>query len=164
MDTHDAGRNMAKPSILDAITEAFAVPGDLGIIDAVHPDTGLGLYSGETLAQVQARYPGAVLVNLAAWKTAKAQAQRSPITWHEVTRARYWYALECLPPAYMAGGAFLVGECHDHEADTGRARFQAFKTTQADTRFWEASRPMTLLELKRELAGKSAQIAAELDR
>ena len=43
------------------IKECFYVPGKPGIIDAVNPATGRGLYSGETLTEVNARYPSAVL-------------------------------------------------------------------------------------------------------
>jgi hypothetical protein len=38
----------------------FYVPGEIRIIDTVTPD-GLGTYSGETLEEVQKRYPGAIL-------------------------------------------------------------------------------------------------------
>jgi hypothetical protein len=31
--------------------------------------------------------------------------------WFETTQETYWYFLECLPPLYMTGAAFVVIEC-----------------------------------------------------
>jgi hypothetical protein len=41
---------------LDDIRECYYQPGKPGIIDAIHPNTGVGLYSKETLEQIRERY------------------------------------------------------------------------------------------------------------
>lgn len=41
-------------------------------------------------------------------------ARRS--AWREVTEKDWWYALECLPPIYLAGG-FMLGEPYSHTVD-----------------------------------------------
>lgn len=128
------------------IEECFAVPGQGNIIDIIHPATGLGAYSGETLAQVQLRYPGAIRLTLQAWQEQKAKEQDSPITWHETTEEVFMGMLECLPPAAWQGGAFLVGEPSDHHALTGRARFACYK--QEGDKYYGASRPLHILEFK----------------
>jgi hypothetical protein len=57
--------------------------------------------------------------------------------------------LNVLPPAIMLTNGFLVGEPYDHEADTGKPRFDGFK--QMGGKFYAASRPMTREEFKKEV-------------
>lgn len=116
------------------------------IIDAVHPATERGIYSGETLEQVQKRYPNAELLSLDDWQARKAAAQDTPIQWLETTREQYHAMLCVLPPAYHRGGDFLVGEPDDHHAITGAPRFAAYR--EWGGRFFVASRPMTVRELR----------------
>lgn len=66
--------------------------------------------------------------------------------WIESTEKRYWYALECLPPAYRAGGGFLLGEPYDHNA-YGEPRYPAY-VERSDGSFWESAAPMTVAEFK----------------
>jgi len=61
----------------------YAVPGEYNIIDLVNPGTGKSEINGENLEQIR---------------------------WDEVEEEKYQYAFECLPPAVMGGGAFMVGE------------------------------------------------------
>lgn len=136
-------------NIFDRCTHAFAVPGEAYLIDFIHPDTGLSLIEGETLAEVQARAPRAVVVLIAEHRAARAAAQDRPITWAETTRERYDEMLCVLPPAAQVGGAFLVGEPHDHHAVTGRPRFDAFLSRAG--RFYVSARPITRQEFAASL-------------
>jgi len=128
------------------IEECFAVPGKT-MIDVIHPVTGLSKCFGQTLEQVQARYPGAVRMTLQAWCEQKAQSQDTPITWTEATEEAYEYGFECLPPAaFGKSGAFLVGEPCDHHALTGQPRFTCYK--KEGGKHYEASRPITRKEFR----------------
>jgi hypothetical protein len=95
----NAGATADKKEItmkLSDITHAFHQPGKPGIIDAVHPVTGLGCYSGETLEQIQARYPGAVVGEMDAIIEASDNHYRRPPV--EISRERFWEMLGVLPP------------------------------------------------------------------
>lgn len=130
----------------DTFTECFAVPGEHNIIDAVNPDTGLSWIEAENLEQIQARYPGAVRMDLDAWIADKAERQNTPIAWDAVTEEEYYRLFECLPPeAYRATG-FLVGEPDDHCARTGKPRFMAYRMRGKVCE--RASRPMTIAEFQ----------------
>ena len=135
------------------VTEAFAVPGEGHIIDCIHPATGRSVYQDETLEQIRARYPGAERVLIADWIAAKAARQRTPITWDACTEEVYDRMLEVLPPASMRAGGFLVGEPSDHEADTGRPRYAAYR--QWDSECFAASRPLTIPEFLAEMARRA---------
>lgn len=129
----------------------FAIPGQT-MIDEINPNTGLGVYSGHTLEQVQERYPGAQIMEIDEYCRSKAAAQDTAVVWIETTREEYDNMLGCLPPAAHNSRGFLVGEPWDHHALTGRPRYAAFieKTTRGDgwreTRYYRASRPMTTAE------------------
>lgn len=132
-------------------TECFAVPGEDSVIDMRHPVTGLSMVNGETLEQVQARYPAAVVIAWETWRAEKAARQNQPVEWRECSEARYMDMLEVLPPAHMEPRGFLVGEPWDHDAATGRPRFAAFRHTRLA--YLESSRPMTVVEFRAVLAG-----------
>jgi hypothetical protein len=66
--------------------------------------------------------------------------------WTETTEEQYWYALECLPPAYMGGGGFLLGEPYDHNA-YGQPRYRGY-VERPTGRFLESVAPMTVAEFK----------------
>jgi hypothetical protein len=145
---------------LSQCTHCFAVPGSDSMIDVIHPITGKTLTYGNTLDEVRAR-PGdenAEIMLIDDFCNAKAKRQDSPIIWQETTEEKYFEMLEVLPPAYMAGGAFLVGEPWDHHARTGEPRFQAFRHTD---KYLVANRPVTRNELKMIL---SAKYASEVTR
>lgn len=72
------------------------VQGPLTCIDEVAAD-GLGMYSRETLAQVQARYPGAEIADLATWCRAKEAALCADPP-KEITADQFIERLDCLPP------------------------------------------------------------------
>ena len=138
-------------------TEGFATPETL--IDTIHPVTGLSWCFGETLDQINRRYPGAVKVSIADWCKAKGERMTTPIIWEDTTREKYWEMLEVLPPAAMCGNAFLVGEPMDHRADTGEPRFTAFRQigfeNTGNATYLVASRPITHREFKAELEATS---------
>lgn len=134
-----------KQTVMD-FTHAYAEPGAHSIIDAIHPVTNLGLWSGETLDEVRKRYPHAEIVNFDEWQAAKAARQDSPVVWDEVTAEEYEEMLGCLPPAYMSGGTFSVGEPDDHHATSGLPRYRAYRATGG--KFYRSSRPMTVRELR----------------
>ena len=126
------------------ITECVAVPGANSIIDALHPVTGLALYSGKTVRALQAEEPGAVQMSIDAFLADKALRQNTPITWATITEEQYDDWLECLPPAAYRDRGFLVGEPTDHDAATGQPRYQACRIS--GNKFEASSRPMTINE------------------
>ena len=132
------------------ITHCFATPNSPQPLDLVHPATSRGIYSHETLAEIQARHPGTRIVSLAEWANEKAAIQDAPWTWRPSTEEAYEGALEILPPASMSNGAFLLGEPYDHHAITGRPRYDAYHHDTATDTYLASSRPLTVLEfLKR---------------
>jgi hypothetical protein len=82
----------------------FHVPGTIVCIDFAFPDeAGVlhGQYSGETLEQIQARYPGALVGDVEAVQAASvASCRRKP---ERITEERYTDMLECLPPVDHIG-------------------------------------------------------------
>jgi hypothetical protein len=87
------------------MTQAFYQPNAATIIDFAIERGGIlrGGFSNETLEQIQARYPGAVLGDLEAFiatKEARLRTEPTPIT------AEQWMeALEVLPPMKWTGHA-----------------------------------------------------------
>lgn len=129
--------------------ECYAVPGADNIIDVIRPDNGLTWCFGSTEAEIKAREPQAVRMPFAEFLKAKAERQQTPIKWTRTTERKYQEMLEILPPAYWSGGAFLVGEPWDHCAATGAPRFAAYVARGG--RYYTASRPLTIAELKAQL-------------
>jgi hypothetical protein len=121
------------------------------MIDVIHPETGLTLHFSKDLAAVRADYPDAEEMSVGEWCAWKAEQQRSPITWAETTRARFYDALECLPPAAGTKGyrAFLLGEPYDHDAGNGQPRYQGYRRDAAA--YLVSSRPMTVAEFRAEV-------------
>src|SRR5690242_4923801 len=76
-------------------THAFVV-GTFQLIDVQHPNTGKSAYSGQSLEEIQQRYPGAQIVELEPWVAAKEQAQITPTA--EIGYDQYIDMLEVLPP------------------------------------------------------------------
>jgi hypothetical protein len=130
--------------------ELWAVPGVNHIIDQIDPITGLTAINGKDAAAVLAAEPLAVRMTWEDWREAASARQLTPITWSEVSEALYEQMLECLPPAFYKGGAFLVGEPADHCFATGSPRFDAFRHVGAS--YYGASRPLTIAEMKAECA------------
>ena len=130
----------------------YAVPGDHGIIDAIHPDTGLTITLSQTAEQVRERYPLAERMSWADWQEAAIARQQTPITWTLTTREMYDEMLNVLPPISWRGGAFCVGEPWDHCVATGRARYQAY--WQRGDSFCVSSRPITVAELNEARDGR----------
>lgn len=129
-------------------THCIAVPGSDHILDVVRPDTGLTWHFGRTLedARKEKGYEHAEIMLIDDFCKQKAARQDEPVTWKEVTRARYVEMLEALPPAFHSNKGFLVGEPWDHHAGTGQPRYAAF--TFCGARYYESSRPMTIVEFQ----------------
>jgi hypothetical protein len=134
---------------LDRITHCFARLDDSHIIDAVNPETGAGLYGGKTLAETQAERPGAELLTLAEWQAHRGGIQRGPIMWETTTEEEYNDMMNVLPPAAYGPGAFLVGEPADHEADSGKPRYQAYRSR--GLLFERSNRPLTRSEFHKAI-------------
>ena len=70
------------------------------------------------------------------------------ITWNETTEERYDKMLGVVPPEYMTGYGFLVGEAFDHRECSVEHRiaptFDAF--VNIGEAFYEASEPLTVAE------------------
>ena len=80
----------------------FYVPGSLSIVDTTYMRDGqtYGTYSHETLDQIKARYPGAILTDYETASpmidaTEKANFKHPPV---EITEERFFEMLEVLPP------------------------------------------------------------------
>jgi hypothetical protein len=144
--------------------ECYAVPGENSMIDAIHPVTGLTIYSHNTKEELLLRYPDAVRMTIDEFCEQKAARQHSPISWLPVTEETYWEMLECLPPAYRNGNGFLVGEPCDHDASNGQPRYQAFVKwhwgTDKAIEYRQASRPMTIKEYRALSLDGSTQVPA----
>lgn len=130
---------------------AFAVPGQDGIIDVIHPGTGKSWHYGKTLDEIRLRYPGAEIVNFEDHCASQAKRQDAAGEWIETTAEHYDEMLNVLPPAswvnYAEGkSGFLVGEPCDHHAGTGRPRFSCFK--REGGKFHTCSRPITFREFQ----------------
>jgi hypothetical protein len=67
-------------------------------------------------------------------------------TWQSCTEETFWEMLGCVPPAYHAGGAFLVGEPYSHRRCriTGevRATYQGYREFSC-ANFETTSEPVT---------------------
>lgn len=72
------------------------VHGALTCIDFVHPATGLGMYGGQSLEELQAKYPGAVIADLKEWEAAKETALTTEPK--PIDEERFMEMLEALPP------------------------------------------------------------------
>ena len=146
-------RNLIADAVADInmgdCNRCFASQATMSIIDMIHPITGKTLCFGKTLAETKQEYPDAQEMEVDIFCEWKAERQRTPITWEETTESRYWEMLEVLPPEKMLSGAFLVGEPMDHDAGSGKPRFEAFR--QDGEKFYKASRPMTLSEFRDEM-------------
>jgi hypothetical protein len=106
-----AGRHWSADvtSVLD-LKNVIAEPGGPSIIDYVNPMTERGAYSGETLDEIRKNYPRAEIVDIDEWLAARAAEQDTPVTWYETTAEEFDRMLGVLPPAYLSGATFAVGE------------------------------------------------------
>lgn len=65
-------------------------------------------------------------VQLLEWAPLWAAMDAKPLEWIPTTEAMYWHMLECVPPRAQRGGAFLVGEANNSNAE-GKAVYSCFK-------------------------------------
>ena len=147
MDTTEKTRAL---NVMDCV-DCYAVPGHDSMIDAINPVTGLGLWGGKTLEDCQEDNPGAVRMTIEDFCKQKAERQHTPIKFTETTAERFDEMLNVLPPAWGTQGytAFLVGEPYDHDAETGRPRFQGF--IQQGKKYYQSNRPVTVKEMQYEV-------------
>jgi formylglycine-generating enzyme required for sulfatase activity len=124
--------------------KAYAIPNAKHLIDTINDETGLTCICKETFEQVRERYPDAQIVDVDQWCEEKQREQLAPITWQETNEETYWEMLGALPPARMAGGAFLVGEPMDHLAATGESTFEMYR--KRGSTFYVSSRSVTIAE------------------
>ena len=112
----DIQRNFSTGNFAVHPEMCFVQPDKFNIIDTaqIRPgDTELrGDFSGETLAEVQLRYPGAIAGNFEEWIEKKQNSFIHPP--QVVTEARFWEMLEVLPPVGWktteAGETFKLSE------------------------------------------------------
>ncbi len=78
-------------------THAFSVPGSGIGIDAVHPVTGNGVWSGDTPAEMEERNPGAVPTLYE--DIERIHDDKTRVAPHRIDQDRWDYALNVLPPA-----------------------------------------------------------------
>ncbi len=81
---------------INDIEQAYYVPGQPGIIDYVHPKTGHAAFSGDTLKELEARYPSIKLGSFEKCVEWSENYHRKPVT--HSTEAQFWEMLEVLPP------------------------------------------------------------------
>ena len=67
------------------------------------------------------------------WADLWAAMSADPEAWQPTTEAMYWAMLECVPPAAMGNGAFLVGEANNHN-DAGEAVYACFMKAAGEYR------------------------------
>ncbi len=81
---------------INDVTQVFYVPGQPRTLDAVHPETGKGIYGGKTLAETQAEDPGAII------GTMEEAIANNDAYWikdpEPITMEEFDEMLNCLPP------------------------------------------------------------------
>lgn len=126
--------------------KAYATKDPDRLIDTIDNTSGLTSVFAETLEQVRKRFPDAQVVDLDEWCIEKQRQQLTPIEWQQTDEESYMEMLECVPPARMAGGAFLMGEPMDHLANTGESRYEMFR--KAGGKYLVSGRPVTVAEFE----------------
>lgn len=133
-------------------TEAFAVPGQNNIIDVIHPKTGRSWINGNTLEEMQKRYPAAIKVNCEEFFGEVYKRNNGSVTWSEETREQYDYAFECLSsPIMFGGGNFMVNEPSDHFGPGGVVRYYAH--VERSGKCYASNRALTKTQFKEILSG-----------
>ena len=89
---------------LSDLTHCFYVPGKPGILDAVHPKTGRGVYGGRTLAETQQENPGAIMATFDRAIAESEDLSRLPVSFTNETQ--FDEMLNVLPPAGWIRGDF----------------------------------------------------------
>ncbi len=81
---------------INDIEQAYYVPGQPGIIDYVHPRTGRAAFSGDTLEELEVRYPGIKIGSFDMCVEWSENYHRKPVT--RSTHTKFWEMLTILPP------------------------------------------------------------------
>ncbi len=118
-------------------THVFAQMSTLTAVDEVHPLTGRSVIEGQTLEEIQQRYPGAEVMEWDEFIDRKEKAQSTlPV---EVTEERWNYALEVLPPARWHNGSDW-NSFHISELLSGRiATWWVRHYVNHQARYWECN-------------------------
>lgn len=88
------------------------------------------------------------------------------VNWKPCTEADYWYGLECLPPALMKRGAFLVGEPYNFRtcgvSGKGAETFTAFAAALDGGKevYFKADQPLTKLEFLEQVDALAYAVVA----
>lgn len=81
-------------------------------IDQIHPITGLGVWSGETLEQVRERYPDAEIVDSAEFDRFREEKRQRFITEPVAVTEEYWNdRINVLPPIRWRGFLYAGYPC-----------------------------------------------------
>lgn len=126
--------------------ECYTLPDFDCMSDTIHPITGLTTYGGKSEADIRKEHPTILRMSTDEFCQKKAEKQNSPIEWKPTDKDRYYEALGCLPPAFLDGGRFLVGEPMDHCAKSGRPRYDGYCESQGA--YFHTSRPVTVRDFK----------------
>ena len=129
------------------LTQCFVSKTKKTIIDMQNPYTGNTAIYNTPLEELRKEYHDAEIMHIDDFCSWKAEQQRTPIAWNEISEEKYNYMLNALHPIAYGNGRFMVGEPSDHDAGNGQPRYSAFKTSNG--LFFESSRPMTREEFRK---------------
>lgn len=117
------------------------------IIDTIDPVTGKSSICQKSLEQLKTEYPNVQRSTVGRFCRTKGKLQRKKVEWRIVSTDDYYTAWEEFPPFICGRGYFLHGEPVDHYADTGEARYMAFRAVYG--KHERSSRPMSIREFKK---------------
>jgi hypothetical protein len=126
--------------------ECYTLPDFDGMTDTIHPITGLTTYGGKSEADVRKEHPTILRMTVEAFCQKKAELQNAAVEWMPTDQATYYDRLEALPPEFMDGSRFLLGEPMDHCAKSGLPRFEGYCARNG--RYFYTSRPVTVRDFK----------------
>lgn len=124
------------------VTQVFYVTGARSIIDAVGPD-GRGLYSHDTAEAIQARAPGAQVVDIGEAARQIDNVFRKPP--QQITRERWWQMLEMLfPDDWHHGFGSESFKLSERLAGNVAQIFCRIGSTEDTSSYWEMADLVTL--------------------
>ena len=118
---------------LDDLTECFFDPDTAQAIDAVHPNTGRGVYGDRTLDEVRAEYPQAVVCSFDEARSRTNEFHRRPPV--RVSAETFTEMLEILPPQDWVVDP--VGKCQSFKMSEYYAGDITAIYARVDGRCWE---------------------------
>ena len=126
--------------------ECYALPDFRCMQDVIHPITGLTMSYQKSEADMVKQHPTILRMTVEAFCQKKAELQNAPVEWMPTDQATYYDRLEALPPEFMDGSRFLLGEPMDHCAKSGLPRFEGYYARNG--RYFYTSRPVTVRDFK----------------